>query len=180
MRFGTFGAIGTDIDQFWNHGHMQEVAAMSQSVLEMTKDLVVAQIQAGSLSPEDVPGAIRRIYQSLITLMTFDASLMSAPVIETPQAPVDWRTSITENTITCLECGVILKQLSGRHLHLHGFNARTYRLKYGIPQDQPLAARETAAKQREMLKRIRPWELQRSLCNRRSVRGQQPLKKPKH
>jgi predicted transcriptional regulator len=142
---------------------MQEVAAMSQSVLEMTKDLVLAQIQTGSLSPDDMQGALHHIYQSLMSLKSREESESSvpAPVAETRQAPVDWRTSITEHTITCLECGAILKQLSGNHLRRHGLGARTYRLKYGIPQSQPLAARETAAKQREMLKRIRPWELRR-------------------
>jgi hypothetical protein len=69
---------------------------------------------------------------------------------ETPQSPVDWRKSITRHTITCLECGVVLKQLTGRHLRGHGLDARSYRAKYGIPQRQPLAARETAAKQKQM------------------------------
>ena len=133
---------------------------MSQSVVEMTKDLVLAQIQTGSIFPEDVHDAIHRIYQSLLTLKSREESeaLVPARVAETRRAPVDWRASITRLTITCLECGAHLKQLSGHHLHLHGLNAHTYRLKYGIPKNQPLAAREAAAKQREMLQRIRPWE----------------------
>jgi predicted transcriptional regulator len=139
---------------------MQEVAAMSQSVLEMTKDLVLAQIQSGSLFPKDVHAAIHHIYQSLLTLKSREESesLVPAHVTETWRAPVDWRASITRLTITCLECGAHFKQLSGHHLRLHGLNARTYRLKYGIPENQPLSAREAAAKQREMLQRIRPWE----------------------
>lgn len=133
---------------------------MSQSLVEMTKDLVLAQIQTGSIFPEDVHGALYRIYQSLLTLKSREESesLVPARVAETQRAPVDWRASITRLTITCLECGAHLKQLSGHHLRLHGLNARTYRLKYGIPKNQLLAAREAAAKQREMLQRIRPWE----------------------
>ena len=133
---------------------------MSPSVLEMTKDLVLAQIQSGSLSPEEVPDAIRHIYQILLALQSREES--GSPVAETAQAPAHWRTSITEHTITCLECGAVLKQLIGRHLRGHGLDARSYRAKYGMPQNQLLAARETAAKQREMLQRVRPWELRRA------------------
>jgi hypothetical protein len=33
-----------------------------------------------------------------------------------------------------------------------------YRAKYGIPQSQPLAARATAAKQRQIAAEVKPWE----------------------
>ena len=136
---------------------------MSQSVVEMTKDLVLAQIQAGMLSPEDMQEALRHIFESLLALKSREEAAPSvAPVIETSQAPADWCTSITEHTITCLECGAVLKQLSGRHLRGHGLDTRSYRRKFGIPSTQPLAARETATKQREMLQRVRPWELRRT------------------
>ena len=41
---------------------------MPQSVLEMTKDLVLAEIQSGRLSPEDMQEALRRIHQSMLSL----------------------------------------------------------------------------------------------------------------
>ena len=39
---------------------------MPQSVLEMTKDLILAEIRSGVLAPEDMQDALRRTYQSLI------------------------------------------------------------------------------------------------------------------
>jgi predicted transcriptional regulator len=139
---------------------MQEVSAMSPSTLEMTIDLVLTQIQTGNITPEEVPNAIRRIYQSLLTLKSREELELpiSASAADTPQAPADWRKSIARHSITCLECGAHLRQLTGRHLRLHGLDARTYRRKYGIPQNQPLFARATLARQRAMLKRTRPWE----------------------
>jgi len=68
------------------------------------------------------------------------------------------RTSITQHTITCLECGAILKQLTGLHLRLHALDARSYRLKYSIPVTQPLSARATAALRRRIAAEVRPWE----------------------
>jgi len=64
---------------------------MSPSILEMTKDLVLAQIQTGNISPEEVPNAIRRIYQNLLTLKSRQESgfPVPAPVAETLQSPAD-------------------------------------------------------------------------------------------
>ena len=133
---------------------------MPPSILEITTDLVLAQIQAGNISPEEVSNAIRRIYQNLLTLKSREEAGLTvpAPGAETPRAPPDWRQSITRQTITCLECGAILKQLNGHHLRIHGLNARTYRDKYGIPHSQPLAARATTAKRRQIVAAVKPWE----------------------
>ena len=133
---------------------------MPQSVLEMTRDLVLAQIQAGSLSTEEMQEALRRVFQSMLSLKSREesASAVSAPLADIRRAPLDWRTSITRHTITCLECGAQFRQLTGRHLRLHGLDARSYRAKYGIPQSQPLTTRETAAKRRKIVSEVRPWE----------------------
>jgi len=93
-------------------------------------------------------GALHRIHQSLMSLKSREESESPVFAAETPQAPADWRTSITRHSITCLECGAILKQLTGRHLRLHGLDARSYRRKFGIPATQPLTARATTARRR--------------------------------
>jgi hypothetical protein len=41
---------------------------MSPSILEITKDLVLAQIQSGRLLPEEMPEALGRTHQSLMML----------------------------------------------------------------------------------------------------------------
>src|SRR4029450_4164006 len=53
--------------------------------------------------------------------------------LATPPKPANWRKSIAKHTVTCLECGQSLKQLSVRHLKEHGLDGRSYRVKYGIP-----------------------------------------------
>jgi hypothetical protein len=70
---------------------------------------------------------------------------------------VEWRKSITKHTVTCLECGQSFKQLSVRHLMMHGLDGRSYRLKYRIPRTQPLAAKTTTERRRELAQEIRPW-----------------------
>jgi predicted transcriptional regulator len=78
------------------------------------------------------------------------------PVVES--SPVDWRKSITRHVVTCLECRQTFKQLSVRHLRQHGLDARSYRIKYGIPNTQPLAARATTERRRQVVQEVRPWE----------------------
>jgi predicted transcriptional regulator len=133
---------------------------MSQTLLEMAKDLVLAQIHAHRLSPEDMHAALQDTYSSLLALHTQEASNGSGAVEipETPPAPITWRKSITKQTVTCLECGASFKQLSVRHLRVHGLDARSYRAKYAIPRRQPLSARAVTALRKQIVQETRPWE----------------------
>jgi predicted transcriptional regulator len=131
---------------------------MPQSALEMAKELVMAQIQLGQLPVEQVQDAIRQTHASLAALKAQEemGTSVVASVTETP--PVDWRKSITKHAVTCLECGQSFKQLSVRHLMMHGLDGQSYRVKYGIPRTQPLAAKTTTERRRELAQEIRPWE----------------------
>jgi predicted transcriptional regulator len=133
---------------------------MSQTLLEMAKDLVMAQITAHRLSPEDMRQALQQTYATLHALKAQEDANGSIAVA-TPEIPperVNWRKSITKHTVTCLECGASFKQLSVRHLKEHRLDGRSYRVKYGIPRTQPLAAKEMTSRRKEIVQRSRPWE----------------------
>ncbi len=131
---------------------------MPQSLVEIAKDLTAALIETRTISPEDMQHTLQKTYATLSALKAQEGmgTIIAMPAAQTP--PVDWRKSITKYSITCLECGQALKQLSIRHLRTHGLDARSYRTKYGIPQSQPLAARETTARRRQVVQETRPWE----------------------
>jgi predicted transcriptional regulator len=133
---------------------------MSQTLLEMAKDLVMAQIAAHRLSPEDMHQALQQTYASLQALKAQEDSPGSVAVgtPATPPKPVDWRKSITKHTVTCLECRASFKQLSGGHLKEHRLDGKAYRSKHGIPRTQALAAKETTLRRKEIVQRARPWE----------------------
>ena len=69
---------------------------MSQSLLEMAKDLSLAQIQAQKLSPEDMHTALQHTYGSLLALQAQEDSngLVAAATPETPAA----RSTFTSST----------------------------------------------------------------------------------
>jgi len=80
---------------------------MSQTLLEMAKDLVMAQIEAQRLSPDDMHQALQQTYASLKALQAQEDGHGHIAVVTpgTPPAPVNWRKSITKHHVTCLECG---------------------------------------------------------------------------
>jgi predicted transcriptional regulator len=133
---------------------------MSQTLLEMAKDLVLAQIQAKTLPPDEMHQALQQTYASLQALKAQEDANGSVAVAtsEMPPAPINWRKSITKHTVTCLGCGASFKQLSVRHLKDHGLDGRSYRIKYGIPRTQPLAAKEITSHRQEVVQRTKPWE----------------------
>ncbi|ETW98750.1 MAG: hypothetical protein ETSY1_17525 [Candidatus Entotheonella factor] len=138
---------------------------MSQTLLEMTKDLVLAQIQIKQVAPEALTSVLHSTYETLRSLQTAETSGggngSGEVAIETLQVstPVDWKSSITRHSIRCLECGETFKQLSLRHLRIHDLTPRSYRTKYNIPRSQALSARDVTARRRELAQQIRPWEL---------------------
>jgi predicted transcriptional regulator len=133
---------------------------MAQTLLEMAKDLVMAQIEGHNLSPNEMHQALQQTYASLQALKAQEDANGSVVVgtPETPSKPVNWKQSITKHTVTCLECGASFKQLSVRHLKDHGLDGRSYRIKYGIPRTQLLAAKEMTSKRKEIVQQSRPWE----------------------
>jgi predicted transcriptional regulator len=130
---------------------------MVQTLLEMTKDLTRTLVETGMLSAEDMQDALHKTYATLTALKSQE-EIGTTPVPVAQSAPVDWRKSITKHAVTCLECRHAFKQLSIRHLRTHGLDSRSYRTKYGIPSTQPLAARETTTRRRQIVRETRPWE----------------------
>jgi predicted transcriptional regulator len=137
---------------------------MPQTLLEMTKELVLAQIQIKQVAPEALNGVLHSTYETLRNLQNSESAGGSgngdgAAESLHSMTPVDWKSSITRHSIRCLECGETFKQLSLRHLRIHDLDPRTYRTKYNIPRSQSLSARDVTARRRELAQQIRPWEL---------------------
>jgi len=132
---------------------------MSQTLLEMVKELVIEQIRVHQLSPDDAKSLLLTTHATLLSMNQGEvpASTMG---LESKREVLqsDWKRSITKHAITCLECGSTFRQLSSRHLRVHALDSNAYRQKYGIPSTQPLSSREATARRRELAQQIRPWE----------------------
>jgi predicted transcriptional regulator len=131
---------------------------MPQSLIELATELTVALIQTGSLLPKDVQETLQQTYAMLRTLKVQEETGPATAMPAGEPSTVAWRKSITRYAVTCLECGQSFKQLSIRHLRQHGLDNQSCRTKYGIPHAQPLAARATTERHRQVARETRPWE----------------------
>jgi predicted transcriptional regulator len=91
----------------------------------MTKELVLAQMQIGQLPVEQVQDVLRETYASLAELKAQEERGTTSVAPGTERRLVDWRKSITKHRVTCLEYGQSFKQLSNRHLMMHGLDPRS-------------------------------------------------------
>ena len=128
---------------------------MSESLLTMAKDIVQAQIEAGHATPDHLTELLNATYATFQHLHDSEQTGSSETA---PQAPVDWKKSITKHAVTCLECGASFRQLTTRHLRVHDLDGRSYRDKYGIPRTRSLSARDVTARRRDIVQQSKPWE----------------------
>ena len=136
---------------------------MARKLLEIAASIVKAQASMNKISPEEIEQALMNTFfvlqrlqnaeQHGILLESAVESDTVAPLGKVPE-PVAPKESIGENRIMCLECGIEMKQLTRRHLALHGLTQREYKKKWGFPMRTPLSAkslsrtRSRAAKKR--------------------------------
>src|SRR5918998_1461231 len=146
---------------------------MTQTLLEMATDLTRSLVETGSLSAENMQDVLQQTHTTLRTLKGQKESgdMTAFPVADA--SPVDWRKSISKHAITCLECGQAFKQLSIHHLVIHGLDGRSYRMKYAIPTTQPLSARSTTDRRRQVVQETRPWEKAPTYCKEQARNGHQ-------
>jgi predicted transcriptional regulator len=133
---------------------------MTQPIVEMAKDLVMALIKENLLEPENMQKELQRTHASLLILKAKEEGNINKDesIERISSVYIDWKKSIKKHSIECLICGAVFKQLSARHLSTHDLDPRTYRQQFGIPITQPLSAKATTAMRRQVVQQIRPWE----------------------
>jgi predicted transcriptional regulator len=98
-------------------------------LLNTVTEIVKAQVSHADMSPDVMTDAIKKAYRALKWVQAQEEK--SARAAEEPA--VSWEDSIKSKSVVCLECGKEFRQLTGRHLALHGLDPRGYREKHGIP-----------------------------------------------
>ena len=122
---------------------------MQETLITLTSDIVAAHVSNNSVSVEDVPSLITKVFDALAGLGT------PAPVAEVrPEPAVSIRSSVKKDHIVCLECGKKMKMLK-RHLSTdHNMTAEEYRARWGLGAEYPLVAPDYADRRRELAVKI--------------------------
>jgi predicted transcriptional regulator len=125
-------------------------------LLELTSDLIKAQVAQRNIDHASIDTWLRRTHSTLLGL--WENEIAPAAEQPAPSVPVNWRRSIKQKSVTCLECGQTFRQLLPMHLRQHGIDGATYRRRHGMPHGTPLAARESTRQRRQIAASVRPWE----------------------
>jgi predicted transcriptional regulator len=142
---------------------------MARKLLEIAASIVKAQASVNKISPEEIEQTLMKTFLVLqrmqnaeqhgVLLLSGGDPDPGAPE-EKPPEPVTPKDSIRENRIICLECGIEMKQLTRRHLGLHGLTQRDYKKKWGFSLRTPLSAKSLSrARSRAAKKRGLPPNL---------------------
>ena len=154
---------------------------MDKKLLELAVDIMQVQASLNKMSSDEIEMTLVMIYNTLnkIQQAEKEGKTLSIENLGTgrPLAEAgasvrnDPRSSIQEDKVICMECGVDFRQLTANHLKSHDLTPREYKKKWGFPLKQPLAARNlTKLRSRSAKKRGLPPNLQQYLENKREVK----------
>ncbi|MGQ9654863.1 MAG: MucR family transcriptional regulator [Thermodesulfobacteriota bacterium] len=117
-------------------------------LLDIASEIVKAQASHATMTPDDMTEALKKVYKALKWISAQEEKAAK----DQEGIGISGLDSIQRNKVICLECGKEFKQLSGKHLGLHGLSPKEYKKKHGIPLRQSLSARTLSARRRRIAK----------------------------
>ena len=122
-----------------------------KEALELTK----AQASVHKMTEDEIMSMVTKLSARLQGIASGEQIEETA---EEKRPAVDAKKSIKERSITCLECGEVMKVLSKRHLAKHGLDAVSYREKWGFKKGTPLTCKELQRSRRAKMKDMELWK----------------------
>ncbi len=131
----------------------EETSDVRSNLVEQAVDIVSAYVSNNSVPAAELGGLIAGVHAALLRLT--GAAVSAAPVEEAVEkpSPAQIRKSMTDEGLVSFIDGKTYKTLK-RHLTTHGLDPRSYRHKYGLPDDYPMVAPAYAAQRSALAKQI--------------------------
>ncbi|MCM2344613.1 MAG: MucR family transcriptional regulator [Alphaproteobacteria bacterium] len=121
----------------------------NDNLLTLTSNIVSAHLSNNSISADEIPSLIRKVYSTLANVNQDNFSSS-----ERPQPAVPIKKSVHADYIICLEDGKKLKMLK-RHLKTaYNMTPEQYRERWGLPADYPMVAPNYANQRSKLAKDI--------------------------
>ena len=125
--------------------------------LKQALEIVKAQASVRVMTEEEITSMVRKLSGSLKGLEENPQVLEDSAQI--PAVPPE--KSIKEKTVTCLECGKVLKIITKKHIASHGLDGDAYREKWGLKKHTPLVCKELQRERRKKMREMQLWEKRR-------------------
>lgn len=117
---------------------MPSETEIKNEILGLTADIVAAYVSNNSIRAAELPSMISQIYGQLSTLSVQGVDI---EVITEPLVPaISISKSVSDNEITCLECGKRFKSLKRHLMSNHNLSPEEYRAKWELPTTYPMVA----------------------------------------
>ena len=122
----------------------------SAQLIRLAVEVVSAYLGQNPLPADQIPGMLREVYGSLVSL----GGPAPSAIPEAAKPAVSVKKSVTPDYIICLEDGKQLKMLK-RHLRVtYNMTPEEYRAKWNLPRDYPMVAPNYAVVRSEFAKQI--------------------------
>lgn len=129
---------------------------MPSEVLKMTTEIVVAHAAVTALTPGQLVGEIKEVYNALAALE--GREVLEEPVAAAPAEPagpqkpgIPLKDIVKAKYVVCLECGKHFKTLKAHLRKTHGLTPKEYYARFGLdPKKFPLVCRDYSAARRQM------------------------------
>lgn len=117
---------------------MPSETEIKKEILGLTADIVAAYVSNNSIRAAELPDMISQIYGQLSTLsvLGIDNEVITEPLVPA----ISIRKSVSDNEVTCLECGKRFKSLKRHLMSNHNLSPEDYRAKWELPATYPMVA----------------------------------------
>lgn len=123
--------------------------------LKMALEMVKAQASVRAMSAEEMTSMVLELSKKLSGLACAVEPVAQA---EAAAPAIDAKKSIKERSVTCLECGKVMKLITAKHLAAHGLTKAEYLAKYGIKKGTSLMAKGLSRARKEKMKSMELWK----------------------
>jgi predicted transcriptional regulator len=132
---------------------------MASEVLKLTAQIVMSHASMTELTPEELVGEIKEVYNALASLeggmaMPEAPGLVKGKEVEGVKKPsIPLRDIVKEKYVVCLECGKKMRTLKTHIRKAHNLMPKEYFKRFGLdPKKYPLICKEYSEQRSKMAK----------------------------
>ena len=110
-------------------------------------EIVKAQAGFRSMSEDELASMIKSLSGAIRQLVSEAETQLAAP-----------EKTLTDKSVTCLECGKSFKIITKKHLKAHGLTPDEYKDKWGYPRNISLICKNLQKERRKKMRNMKLWE----------------------
>jgi predicted transcriptional regulator len=128
---------------------------MASEVLKLTAQIVISHASMSELTPDQLVGEIKEVFNVLASLEGQTTLPEPEPVImgkeDVRKPPIPLKDIVKEKYVVCLECGKKMRTLKAHIRKAHGLMPKEYLKRYDLdPKKFPLVCKEYSDQRRKL------------------------------